>query len=553
MVIRRMNAMFKRHGRILFGLITIVVIVSFLGFLTPGFTGMFSQLGRGGRSLGTVFGRSVGFEELQKQSNRNLIMYSLMYGGISLSNSQLGEMASQAAFPAISQIEAAKRRGIKITDEQVADFIAKLPLFQNKETKKFDLTAYRKYVDNMLTPNALGALELDEAVRGFLTQQAINKEISDSVLVTPGEVKAFYNDLYEKIDVWAGRFNSKDFAAAVKVSDEEAAKYFEANRKGYTIPAKFQVALIVFDFNSAVIAPEEINDAAVEKFYNENKGLFAPPPTGEAGSPAPAAPPLKEIKAKVKTALTNKLKSGKALYRAQVFARDVYDRVGESALKEQYKIFADFAAQNKLNIVQTGWFSETDAAVDSFKEPELVKQAAGVYEQVPVTNAVAGQRAAYVAFVTKREASRPAELSEVKNSVIQDIKKIKSREAAVSAAREAVRSISLSKERLKDVKAMTSPKFEKIDTFVPSDPPYGDEGPMIAAVAENVTANNISEVRDTEYGALVVFVEKRTLPKAEEFEAKRKTAEEFYRQKKTGAAMAAFYTWLETKCQMSGE
>lgn len=537
----------------MFGLITIVIIVSFLGFLTPGFTGMFSSFSNGGSSLGTVFGRKVGFEELRTQSNRNLIAFSLLYGGVPLSNNNLSEMASQNAFPAICRIEAAKRRGIKITDQQIADFIAKLPLFQKKDSKNFDLTLYRNYIDNMLTPNGLGALELDNSVRDFLVQQELNREISESVVVTPGEVLAFYNSLFEKLDVWVGRFNAGDFAATVKVTDTELTKFFEASRKNYTIPAKFQITLISFDYNSIPLAPEEISDTAVEKFYNENKAIFTLPPTGDENKTPPVTPPLKDIKAKVRAELVNKLKSGRAIRNAQVFARDVYDKVGEASAKDQYKIFTAFATQNKLPLVKTGWFDATAEAIDELKEPELIKQVTGVYEQVPVTNAVTGRKAAYVAFVTERKESRPAEFSEAQAKVRQDVKKIKSREAALSAARETVKRIAQSKERFKDVKSMTQPKFEKIDTFILSDPPYGQEGAMIAGMAENIKADNISEARDTEDGAMLVFVEKRTTPASAEFESKRQMTESFYRQKKVGAAQSAFNSWLDSKCQLKGE
>jgi 16S rRNA G966 N2-methylase RsmD len=123
----------------------------------------------------------------------------------------------------------------------------------------------------------------------------------------------------------------------------------------------------------------------------------------------------------------------------------------------------------------------------------------------------------------------------------------------LSAARETVKRIAQSKERLKDVKSMTQPKFEKIDTFILSDPPYGQEGAMIAGMAENIKADNISEARDTEDGAMLVFVEKRTTPASAEFESKRQMTESFYRQKKVGAAQAAFNSWLDSKCQLKGE
>ena len=47
MVIGKINTVFMKHSRILFGAISVVIIVSFLGFLTPGFPSMF---GGGARS-----------------------------------------------------------------------------------------------------------------------------------------------------------------------------------------------------------------------------------------------------------------------------------------------------------------------------------------------------------------------------------------------------------------------------------------------------------------------------------------------------------------------
>ena len=36
MIIKKLNGMFHKHGRWLFGIITVVIIVSFVGFLAPG-------------------------------------------------------------------------------------------------------------------------------------------------------------------------------------------------------------------------------------------------------------------------------------------------------------------------------------------------------------------------------------------------------------------------------------------------------------------------------------------------------------------------------------
>ena len=76
MVIRKMNSMFSRHGRVMFAVITLAVIVSFLVFLTPGFTSLFSQ-GGSDMSFGSVFGRKISHDEFRNQAGRNMIILFL--------------------------------------------------------------------------------------------------------------------------------------------------------------------------------------------------------------------------------------------------------------------------------------------------------------------------------------------------------------------------------------------------------------------------------------------------------------------------------------------
>ena len=107
-------------------------------------------------------------------------------------------------------------------------------------------------------------------------------------------------------------------------------------------------------------------------------------------------------------------------------------------------------------------------------------------------------------------------------------------------------------ERLKSVKSISAPKFEKLDPFIVMDPPYGPEGARIARIVENLPVNGVSPAIPTEYGAFIIFVEKRTLPDAAEFEKQKKYIEYVYHQKKAGAARVAFTAWLLSKCQSQG-
>lgn len=552
MVIRKMNSMFSRHGRTMFAIITLAVIVSFLGFLTPGFTSLFGQ-GERDMVFGTVFGRKVNLQEFRNQSGRNMIVLSLIYGGIPLGNPQLDEMARQETFPALCRIEAANQRGIKVTDQQVADFIAKLPVFQGKDSKQFDIALFQGYLNNMLKPGGFTALDLDESVRSFLLQQELSREIDESVMVTPGEIKAYYAEFNEKFDTWIGRFKLEDYLAGVTVSEKEMKDYFDLNRNKFIMPAKFQASVVAFDYsNCAAEAAAQLNAAAVQKFYEDNKPLFTQRAADDKQEPK--LQPFEQVKEKAKKLLDDKIRAEIALKSAQIFARDVYEKVSETEKSNQYQEFNAFVEKSKLKVVKSDWFSAEDQAVGEIKEPELVKQVALVYENVPVSNAVAGKKSAYVAFMTSKQASRQKEFDEARREVLSEIKKAKAFNLANEAARNTSLNLSQAKvaERLKSIKNIHMPKFEKLDSFIIMDPPYGPEGVRIAKIVENLAAGGVSAAIPAEYGSFIIFVEKRTLPDPAGFEKQKKYIEYVYHQKKAGAARAAFNSWLLSKCQSQG-
>lgn len=554
MVIRKMNSMFSKHGRTMFAIITLAVIVSFLGFLTPGFMSLFSP-GEKDMVLGTVFGRKITHQELRDQVGKNMIIMSLIYGGIPLNNPALDEKARQETFPAICRIEAAKRRGIKITDQQIADFIAKLPVFQNKDSKQFDISAFKKYQDFVLKPAGFSPLDLDESIRSFLLQQELEREIEESVIVTPGEIKAYYNQFNEKLDVWVGRFKSEDYLTGLTITEKEMQNYFDVNHKKFVTPAKFQAAVVAFNYdNYAADAATQVNEAAVQKFYADNKALFAQPVEAGKEQQEPKILPYDKAKDKARKMLNDKIRGELALRTAQIFARDVYEKISDAEKVDAVKIFNTFVDKYKLKPVQTDWFTAEDQAIGELKEPELVKQIARVYENVPVSNAVAGKKAAYVGFLTNKQASRLKIFDEARREVLSEIKKLKALEKAGGTARNTALAISQAKpaERIKAVKANAAPKFEKLDSFIVSDPPYGPDGERIASVVESLPANGISSPVPAEYGAFIVFVEKRTPPDSSEFEKQKQYIEFAYRQKKLNAARAAFNSWLQSKCTSQG-
>ena len=66
MLIRKINSGLMKHSRWLFGIFTVIIIVSFVGFLTPT-SSVFGLFNRDGAdSVGTVYGENVGVETITR-------------------------------------------------------------------------------------------------------------------------------------------------------------------------------------------------------------------------------------------------------------------------------------------------------------------------------------------------------------------------------------------------------------------------------------------------------------------------------------------------------
>ncbi|MCP3968390.1 MAG: hypothetical protein GY750_07780 [Lentisphaerae bacterium] len=548
MVIRKMNSVFARHGRILFGLITVAIIFSFVGFLTPGFSGALSHFG-GSRTVGVVFGDKITDRDLANQAGRNLIVYSLIYGA-GMDNSRLAEVATENAFPTLCTVAAAKDRGITISDMQVAEFIRKLPAFQNPATKTFDEKRFSKFVDDDLQRSRLSAADLDQGVRELLMQQQLEREMLDSMVITPGEVKQFFNQFSEMFYVRAAKFNAKDYFSKIKYTEENLKNFFEANKKAYTMPASYSALLVKFDYSTPdakKAAAAAVNDKALKAFYEANKKSFMSFKPGQK----PSVQPFARVKSKVEKMFVNDRCKQIAGDKAMQFAQDAYDKVGEASKDEHKRAFLQTVKKYKISVVPTGWILQTAKTIRGLKEPELIKQIGETFGGVPVSNAVSGQDAAYVAFLLDAKKARQAELNEVKKLVINDYKNKEAMKLARSSCREAVAKLVKldNKARLSAVDGMKSPAFQKVDAFRWSNPPYGKDGALIASLVEGIPTGEISQALDTTYGAIAVFVDKRELPNEKDFTKNKMRIEYYFKSRKFGAVKAAFNSWLESKCK----
>ena len=551
MVIRKMNSVFSRHGRLLFGIVTIVIVIAFMGILRPGgISDIFFRWGSR-NAYGEVFGETVSRNDIVEKADRDLIINDVIYN-IGLNSYPSASKAEASAFSNLCLLAAAKRRGITVSNKEIYDFIAERSKFLNSKTKTFDKKLLSNYIDGELKANGFSADQLDLAVREYLINSKLLDELQNSVVVTQDEVKEFYRLLDEKYYVSYAMFDKAQYIKKIKVSNAEAKKYFQ----GYTpamedyIPGKTKVLLVEFKYNTPEIqklVAEKLSPKAIKDFYDKNKKMF----TSKAkGAKKAETVPLAKAQSKIKKILAERYAEKIASEKAAEFAEAAYDVVGEALEKKQREVFEALLKKFKYKAVETGWFGDNDKKIGAINERELVREISSLRE-VPVSNHVSGKNAAYVAFVAGRVMPRAALFEEIKDKIILRMKDQKALNMARSQAREMVAKLQKmdSAKRLKTINASQAPKFKMLKAFSLMAPPRIQYGNEIAAMAKELANGEVAPARRTFNGSIVVVLRKRVLPGMKGFAKKQKMLSNIYKRQKVAIAQAAFSAWLQTKCK----
>ena len=173
--------------------------------------------------------------------------------------------------------------------------------------------------------------------------------------------------------------------------------------------------------------------------------------------------------------------------------------------------------------------------------------------EVPVSNHVIGENAAYVAFVTARVMPREAVFEEIKDKIITKLKEQKALNMARSQARELVAKLQKmdGAGRLKTINASKAPAFKMLKPFSLIDTPRIKYGNEITGLVKELSNGEVAPARKTFDGALVVVLRKRVLPAMKDFDKKQKMLTDIYKRQKIAVAQGAFSAWLQTKCKVN--
>ena len=141
MIIKKLNTMFHKHSRWIFGIFAAVIIIAFMDFLTPGSGGCAFDRGPEAQSVGTAFGKNVTYGDLIALEN-DLQVFESLVGGRS-------QRSPRVLFYYYCVLKRAEQLNFTIADKEIAKLVRILPVFVENgkfSQKKYDTLLKEKNI-----------------------------------------------------------------------------------------------------------------------------------------------------------------------------------------------------------------------------------------------------------------------------------------------------------------------------------------------------------------------------------------------------------------------
>ncbi len=379
--------------------LVITIWISTIAFVGAGFVGWGAyKFGSRGDVVAKVGSMEVKFKDLQSEYNRLYNAYMQAFGGnfdqakakeLGLEKEALQILIQQALLENF-----AKEHGLIVTDEEVAQKIASMQIFWDKE-KKFSKELYLKILAN----NRLKPKDFEESIKKEILLSKINRALRP--ITTSLEFETVASSLYlaDKIEYLPIDATSIE----VNVTQEELKSFYNKHKNDYLTPTRFHLAII-----EVPIKDQNFSENELKSYYEKHK-------------------------------LNYRDKEGKILKFEQVQNKVAKALAKKKAKKEALKTYIAFkkgkvAPQKEMNITQESQLPATLLQkLQNAKEGETLKP-------------VATNRGFIIAKLQKRIPPHPMSFEEAKNRLQKDLQQQK----------RATKLQAKAKELLKDFKGKTT-------------------------------------------------------------------------------------------------
>jgi peptidyl-prolyl cis-trans isomerase D len=364
---------------------------------------------------------------------------------------------------------------IKVSDEDIRNYIANNPMFQYNGF--FNKNLYIR----ILKDNRIAPAEYERAKRIEILISKVVNIIKDSTKVSDAELYDIYRLNNEKINLRFIKISPSLFMSKVKLDDKKIKEYYMKNKESFRMPEMAKIRYILFD-PDRFIKDVPVSKEEMESYYNINIDRFKVP---------------KMIRAKHILIKVGKDDNPQKVKHAKDKMKKILERLkkGEDFDKLARKYSEDAATAKKGG--DLGYFKKGDM-IRPF-ESEAFKLKKGEISGIIRTNS-----GFHIIKVEDIKKGKVKSLKEVSSDIEREIKKEKSKDYTEELARRCFNKIYKSKDIEKcAIPGKTIINESEYFSYGGDINGIRDKG-SIAKIAFTLKKNSISGIMETKDGFFIV-------------------------------------------------
>ena len=249
--------------RFVVGSILVLVCIAMVMFLIPGL--MDPTTGAPTAVVAKVGKEEITAWEMQQSllqiSRRNSVPSEMMPLFISqiLNQMVLGKASLQEAG----------RLGLKVSESELRERLQQRPdLFPGGS-----FVGREQYEDMVIERFGMSVAQFEQRYRQDILTEKLFYLVTDSLTVTPEEIRVAFNNENEKIVLDYVLLNPVDFQKDISAGDAELEAYYNSNKDRYMVPEK-RSAKILFVETQKVRQATTVPEAGVQRYYESNKDNY---------------------------------------------------------------------------------------------------------------------------------------------------------------------------------------------------------------------------------------------------------------------------------------
>ena len=254
-----------------------LVCLAFVIFYIPDFLRGAGANAAATDTVAVIEGQEIRADEFRRTYQAQLQAYRSAYAGKMSEQllKQLGidQQILQTMVDERAALAEARRLGIRVSDEEVAQRIYAIPGFQ--ENGAFiGMTRYQQILQAQRPP--MTPSEFEEGVRRSLIVEKLRAALTDWLSVSDNELEQEYRRRNDKVKLSVLTFSADRYRSDVTVSDADVSTYFEAHKTDFRIPERRKVKYLLIDVD-VLRTKITVPPADIERYYNDNIEQYTTP------------------------------------------------------------------------------------------------------------------------------------------------------------------------------------------------------------------------------------------------------------------------------------